>query len=60
MHLLPLAFRTKTPHNELKAEALEHKGKIVLLTDMPARPKVELDVVYRVKAQEAALSASTK
>jgi len=57
MHLLPLVFSPKTLP-DLKTEL---KGKIVVLTDMPARPRVELDVVYRVKEQAAAaLSASAK
>jgi len=56
MHLLSLAFSPKTSSSDKS----EQKGKIVLLTDMASRPKVELDVVYRVKEQPATLSASAK
>jgi hypothetical protein len=56
MHLLSLAFSPKNA----QSDQTEQKGKIVLLTDMPARSKIELEVVYKVKEDAATLSASTK
>lgn len=53
-HLLPLAFSVKSPIGE----NTERKGKIVLLTDAPDRPKLELDVVYRLKEPTSTLSAA--
>ena len=56
MHLLSLAFSPKNA----QSDQTEQKGKIVLMTDMPARSKIELEVVYKVKEDAATLSASTK
>ena len=56
MHLLPLVFSPKS----LQGENSERRGKILLLTDLPNHPKLELDVVYRLKQGVAALSASAK
>ena len=56
MHLVPLVFSPKS----LVRDKSEQKGKIFLLTDMDARPKLELDVVYRIKEDPVPLSASIK
>jgi hypothetical protein len=56
VHLVSLAFSPKVA----QADKNEQRGKIALLTDMPARSKIELDVVYKVKEDAATLSASTK
>ena len=56
MHLLPLVFSAKS----IAGNNTERKGKVSLLTDLPNRPNLELDIVYRLKEQAAALSASAK
>jgi hypothetical protein len=56
VHLVPLVFSPKS----LGSDKSEQKGKIYLLTDMDARPRLELDVVYRIKEDAVPLSASIK